>query len=127
MTPITIEPNSGVKMAGVKVRHLHWKSDPESYFEIKFVGQNRFFFWNSRDRKEDAAIIDSDWCLYEEPKPEVKWAPAAVRPKGGFWFSTYSLYKNFEDAKNHIAQECVVVWPARFDAEGYLIVPEEFK
>lgn len=126
MTPITIEPNSGVKMAGVKIKQSGWNVD--CYEEIVFIASSSILL---RDKNgiESLCRIDcrDGWLLYEEPTPEVKWAPAAVRLKGGVWCSTYSLYKSFEDAENHMASECDVVWPARFDAEGYLIVPEEFK
>lgn len=74
MTPITIEPNSGVKMAGVKVTDKGFGLG--SYIEIIFVG-DKLFFGKWQNGKEDSFEIRDTWnefFIYEEPKPEVEYS-----------------------------------------------------
>ena len=132
MTPIKIEPNSGTKMAGVKIVLKHWKIDfqfaPE---EIVFVGAQKVFT-KDKDGREMAWNILNAWYLYEEPKAEVKSKHAfvAFRGKGEAWHVTSSLYKSVEDFKDKagfISLPVDIIFPARFDAEGFLIIPEELK
>lgn len=76
MTPIKIEPNSGTKMAGVKIFSKEWASNSDArYVEILYIGETHFFakvFCNGDKFIENSLPFDGDWYLYEEPKAEVE-------------------------------------------------------
>ena len=111
MTPITIEPNSGVKMAGVKIITTNMLATKDLPEEIVFL---------------------SCWLLYEEPTPEVKAkiANSVYSFDGGKTWRHHGIM-NYEDAEEtRLSSEregIKFIWPAKFDMDGFLIIPEEFK
>jgi len=62
----------------------------------------------------------------EEPK---KWARAVIKYDNGNYKSDSKLFSNLEDAVAHFSRMHFgagsIIWPARFDDEGYLIMEGE--
>lgn len=111
MTPITIEPNSGTKMAGVKVALDHF--DKDKFIEILFVGAYDIF-GRVPNGVETSWNINDDWYLYEEPKPEVKKVliSPAIYNFQGCPNLTEGLFSDEEAAKNSCVN-FLIKWPAR--------------
>lgn len=124
MKKIEIKPNSGTELAGVKVRKHRWGLD--CWVEIKYVGKQTLIGTNEAGL-EYLYSTDS-WYLYEEPKN--RQAFAAWRPcKDPQWVMSTLTFSSYENAFDFLsigwAKGTIdVIWPVRFDDEGYLIIPE---
>ncbi len=91
----------------------------EAFVEVLFVGDNNFFCrWPGGS--EDSLGLDSDWELYEEPKPKTLVAPAMVKDiNGKRWRPTLFFYDNLDDAKSCNLECSSVIWPAIPNKDGF--------
>lgn len=116
MKLIKFIPDSGLKMAGIKVCQKWWGDDPDSidYAIIEFVGT--YEFMAQRPDKSIVAfkIRDGDeWYEYEETLP---FAPALVLFKNEHysqWRETEILFSSVQEAEEKLG-DCYsrVLWPA---------------
>jgi len=103
-------------MVGKKVRRESWEID--SYLEIKFVGEKKFFASEKNGNEGSWLNEDPDnypWEFYEAPKSKriVRMAPALSKNYAGNWLITFEVYSSREEAtKKNPADQENLKWPA---------------
>lgn len=113
-----------------------WKQAAKLWTEGKRleVKQNYSCEWKPLVIDESASFYSFySYRLRTEPVVQAKWA-RGVRWCAMYktWFitpGTFNSAKHFIESSGGIDEIDVkkCFWPARFDSEGYLIIPEEFK
>lgn len=73
---------------------------------------------------------ESDLDLFNHPLPEKpkeepkRWARAAYVTCNGKWDISNLLFESYESAKSLFQPGRRIIWPARFDKDGFLITEE---
>lgn len=78
--PITIEPGSGTKLAGKKIRREDWA--PGHFSEIIYVGEQAILvkdFYSSGSCYEGSWSITDYWLEVLQDEPKKKWAQALIK------------------------------------------------
>lgn len=99
------------------------------FARIVYIGQSYFLGVDLFGDEEAYQIGNDEWELYEEKKEEKRWAPVAFRNSDGGWLLSQFLCGSLEEAEeiNKTFSCSHYFWPAKFDSEGFLIIPEDMK
>lgn len=109
-----------------------WKEAAKLWTEGKRleVKQNYSYEWKPLVIDESASFYSFySYRLRPEPVEPVKWGKVAYWDKDNKrWCLSASAYKGAKHYnKTNMRNETAAFFPARFDSEGYLIIPDEFK
>ncbi len=119
--PITIEPGSGLRLAGKKVIAESWR--PQEALEIVFVGEEYVLLKTELRTEFSLAIRDEVWHeVLPEPKKKL-FAPAVVTNHEGIYYLSAYFYESEQQAKDTLWAN-FVQWPAIPNKDGFYEVDE---
>lgn len=104
-----------------KTAAKHWSEG--KIIEWSYSGKNE---WKEVSAKTVTFYKEGiDYRLRTEPVEPVRWARGAYY-RVDQWFVSDELYSSFAEMKKGYPNQ-TAFFPARFDSEGFLIIPPEFQ